>query len=349
MPAMDFVDLPKALLHDHIDGGVRPGTLLDLAQQVGYDGLPADDAAGLADALCQRNSASLADYLEAFEHTLAVMQTPDALERIGYEAVVDLAEDGVRYAELRFAPALMTRAGLTTAEVVEAISMGVRRGAAATGCHTFLILDAMRQHDDAEDIARLAAAARDQLVVGFDIAGPELQFPIGGFAGACRVAHERDVAVTLHAGESGPPSEIWTAIHTCGASRIGHGVSVIEDTSVNAGEIVKLGEIATLVRDRQIPLEISLTSNVHTGYSPSAANHPVGLLHRAGFNVTINTDNRLMSGIELSDEFATLATDHAFEADDFYTVTMNALRAGFGPWPVRSAVMDEVERAYKKD
>lgn len=348
MPGMDFGDFPKALLHDHLDGGVRPATLVELAETVGYEDLPSRDPDELALQLKQTDSGSLEHYLRAFDHTLAVMQTSAALERIAYEAVVDLAADGVRYAELRFAPSLMTRGGLTHAEVVQSVASGVRRGTADSGCQTFLILDAMRQHDDAVDIARLAAHSRDNLVVGFDVAGPELEYPIGMFAEACAVASDRDVPITLHAGESGPPSEIWTAIHTCGAARIGHGVSIVEDTAVVEGRVSKLGEIATLVRDRQIPLEISVTSNVHTGFVDSVREHPVGLLYRAGFNVTINTDNRLMSGISLSDEFEALAVHHAFEPVDFFKVTMNALRAGFGPWPIRSAVMVDVEAAYDR-
>jgi adenosine deaminase len=342
-----LADLPKALLHDHLDGGLRVATVIALAADIGYDGLPADDPAALADWFHQGGSGSLEAYLEAFTHTIAVMQTPAALERVAFEAVADLAADGVRYAEIRFAPTLHTAGGLEPTEVLAAVAAGIRAGEASTGCVTRLIVAAMRQMHDFEDVAKLAVASRDLGVVGFDLAGPEAGYPNGSYRTACQHVEDANLPVTIHAGEGDGTSQIAQAIHQCDARRIGHGVRIIEDTTVIDGAVAELGELASYVRDLRVPLEVSVSSNLHTGLYSTPEAHPVGLLHRAGFAVTINTDNRLMSGTSMTKEFELLATHHGFGIDDFHAVTRTALEAGFGEWPERRRLIEEIDSEYR--
>ena len=348
MPSQ-FVAYPKALLHDHLDGGLRVETVLELAEEAGYDGLPATDPAELADAFHQGESGSLEAYLQAFTHTVAVMQTAAALERVAYEAVVDLAADGVRYAELRFAPSLHTAGGLEPTEVVAAVAAGVRAGEAATGCVARLIVAAMREMHDSEDVAKMAVASRSLGVVGFDLAGPEAGFPNADYRIACRQADEANMPITVHAGEGDGTGQVSQAIHHCRARRIGHGVRLIEDTAVTGGEITEVGELASYVRDLHVALEVSVLSNLHTGIYPDAAAHPVGALHRAGFAVTLNTDNRLMSGTSMSREFEVVADHHGFGAEDFHAVTRTALDAGFAEWPVRQLLLAEINDQYRSE
>jgi adenosine deaminase len=341
-------DLPKALLHDHLDGGLRVATVLELAAEVGYEHLPATGPVALAAWFHQDESGSLESYLEAFAHATAVMQTAAALERVAYEAVVDLAADGVRYAELRFAPTLHVARGLEPTEVLAAVAAGIHAGEAKTGCVTRLIVCAMRQMHDSEDVAKLAVASRHLGVVGFDLAGPEAGFPNGRYQAACHLVGDANLPVTVHAGEGDGTSQIWQALHQCDAKRIGHGVRIIEDTSVTDEEITALGELASYVRDLRVPLEVSVLSNLHTAIYPTPAAHPVGPLHRAGFAVTINTDNRLMSGTSMTTEFQLLSDHHGFGIEDFHTVTRTALEAGFGEWPERRRLLDEIDDQYRE-
>ncbi|NNL13772.1 MAG: adenosine deaminase [Acidimicrobiia bacterium] len=340
-------DLPKALLHDHLDGGLRVATVLALAAEIGYDGLPVSDPAELEAWFHQGESGSLENYLESFTHTIAVMQTAAALERVAFEAVTDLAADGVRYAEIRFAPSLHTAGGLEPGEVMAAVASGIRAGEAATGCVSRLIVAAMRQMNDFEDVAKLAVANRHLGVVGFDLAGPEAGYPNSSYRVACQQVADANLPVTVHAGEGDGTSQIAQAIHQCDARRIGHGVRIIEDTTVIDDAVAELGELATYIRDLRVPLEVSVSSNLHTGLYPTAAAHPIGLLHRAGFAVTVNTDNRLMSGTSMSHEFELLADHHAFGIDDFHAVTRTALEAGFGEWPIRQRLLEEIDAEYR--
>lgn len=339
-------NLPKALLHDHLDGGLRVSTVLDLAESIGYAGLPSTDETGLREWFHQGESGSLERYLEAFTHTLAVMQTEDAIERVAYEAVIDLAADGVVYAELRFAPSLNTDEGLSRAEVVEAAWRGVQAAHAETGCIVGLILDGMRQMEDSEDVAELAVASREFGVVGFDLAGPEAGYPNDDHAPACLRAREANLPVTVHAGEGDGVHQIWRALHHCGALRIGHGVRVVEDTTVVDGEITDTGPVASFVRDTRVPLEVSVLSNVHTGIYASVAEHPIGMLHRAGFAVTLNTDNRLMSDTSMTTEFQQVSEHHGFTLADFHAVTRRAILRGFVPWSLREPVLKRVDATY---
>jgi adenosine deaminase len=276
------------------------------------------------------------------------MQTPAALERVAYEAVLDLAADGVRYAEVRFAPSLHTAGGLEPTEVVAATAAGIRAGEAHTGCVARLIVVAIRTMRDSEAVAKLAVASRPLGVVGFDIAGAEAAHPPRLFKAACQHALDANLPVTLHAGEGDGPTSIAQALHQCGAQRIGHGVRIIEDCEMTDGEIAGLGDLAGFVRDQQIPLEVSVSSNLHTAMYPTADAHPIGPLHRAGFAVTVNTDNRLMSGTSMSDEFGLIASSHGFGLEDFHAVTTTALRTGFAPWPIRRRLLEEVNEAYRR-
>ncbi len=344
MPNSDLRHLPKALLHDHLDGGVRIETLLDLAVQQGYDRLPADDAAGLAAAFHMQGSSSLEDYLAAFAHVVAVMQTEDALERVAYEHVVDVAADGVVYLESRFAPHQHLAGGLSPDEVVTAAAAGLARGQAETGCVARLIVAAMRNTPGSEDVARLAVAHRDAGVVAFDLSGPEAGYPADGHLAACHIAREAGLGLTLHAGEGDGTNSIWRALQRCGAHRIGHGVRIVEDTVTEGGDVVALGTLAAAVRDRRVPLEVCIQSNVDIGLYPDPASHPVGALYRAGFAVTLNTDNRLMSQTSMTGEFTLAVTHHGFGPAELRDVTETALRAGFADWPTRRRLIDDVVR-----
>lgn len=336
--------LPKAVLHDHLDGGIRIATLLDLADDAGYRGLPTTDPVELSSWMYQGESGSLDRYLEAFEHTIAVMQTPDALSRVAYECVTDLADDGVVYAEIRFGPALHTAGGLGLEQVIEAVADGMERGRRATGLEYGLIIDAMRQDPDADPVARAAVAMIHAGVVGFDLSGPEKGHPPDAHLAECRYARESGLGLTLHAGEGDGPQSIWRAYGRCHAHRIGHGVRIIEDTVVRHGAIVAYGGLARTIRNHRVPLELCPTSNVHTGIAPRVQDHPLGLLYRAGFNVTLNTDNRLMSDVSMSDEFKLAVDHHGFTAADLENVTINALEAGFGSWSVRKRLIEETVR-----
>jgi adenosine deaminase len=337
------VPLPSVLLHDHLDGGLRVGTIVDLADQLGYDRLPAppDELGSWFD---QSRSGSLEGYLDSFEHTIAVMQDEEGLSRVAYEAVVDLAKDGVVYAEIRFCPALHTKRGLSPDAVVAAVASGMRAGAAETGLYWGLIIDALRQFDHAHQMAAVAASHRSDGVVGFDIAGPEAPFPPSSHLEAMTAARAAGLHLTVHAGEAGGANGvryIEEALEVCGAERIGHGVQLIEDCRLENGEIVEMGAVARAVLDRQIPLEMCPASNLATG-GITPERHPIGALYRAGFNVTINTDNRLMSTTSMPAEFEFVRTHHRFELDDLAVTTRRSLEAAFCPPSVKRELWEEV-------
>jgi adenosine deaminase len=343
---VNMATLPKVLLHDHLDGGVRIATVLDLADATGYAGLPTADPAALTDWFDQSLSGSLSRYLESFKHTIGVMQTAEALHRVAYEAVLDTSADGVVYAEFRFAPMNHVAGGLTPDSVVEATLAGLQDAQRETGMAVGLILDAMRNLDHSMEVARLAVAFGHRGVVGFDLAGPELGWPADRHLPACRAVRGANMGLTLHAGEVDGPHSIWTALQRCGAHRIGHGVHIIDDCSVESGRITRLGAFASYVRDFGVPLEVCPTSNLHTG-GWSASSHPVGALHRAGFTVTLSTDNRLMSRTTLSDEFRLVVDHQGFTLKDLRDVTRHAMMAAFAPLPLKRAVLnDRILPAY---
>jgi len=340
-----FDKLPKVVLHEHLDGGLRPTTVLELAEESGYGRLPASDPETLADWFDQGQSGSLERYLEAFGHTVAVMQTPEAIERVAFEAVQDLAADGVVYAEIRFAPSLLTERGLSRSEVVEAALAGFVRGDAATGMTTRLIVDALRHLDDSELAAEVAIDFAQAGVVGFDLAGPEEGYPPDDHLVACRMIRQANLGLTLHAGEASGPNSIWRALQRCGAHRIGHGVRIIDDCTVVDNEIVDVGRLAEYVVDFQVPLEVCPTSNLHTnGWTP--AEHPIGMLHRAGFNVSLSPDNRLMSRVTMSDEFALVVNHHGFVTEDLHVLTRRAMQASFCDHATKERLMGAIDTGY---
>ncbi|MDQ1642877.1 MAG: adenosine deaminase [Actinomycetota bacterium] len=338
---------PKVLLHDHLDGGLRPATVVDLARETGYAGLPTTDVEELAHWFYEAaNSGSLERYLETFAHTVGVMQTADALARVAAECAEDLAADGVIYAEVRYAPELHLERELSLNDVVEAVNAGFREGerrAAAAGhpIRMGALLTAMRHAARSMEIAELAVQYRDDGVVGFDIAGAEAGYPPTRHLDAFEYLQRENAHFTIHAGEGFGLPSIWQAIQWCGADRLGHGVRIIDDIEVD-GDDVKMGRLAAYVRDKRIPLEMAPTSNVMTGAAKSIADHPIGLLRRLYFRVTINTDNRLMSGTSMTQEFAQLAEAFGYRLHDFQWFTLNAMKSAFIPFDQRLALINGV-------
>jgi len=337
--------LPKVVLHDHLDGGLRPETVLDLAAAVGYEGLPASDADSLRRWFYQGESRSLTAYLEAFRQAVAVMQDGEALERVACEAVLDLAADGAVYAEVRFAPTLHGARGLSSSRVIDAVLAGLAMGRRATGIAAFLIVDALRQDRDSEEVAAVAAGYAARGVVAFDLAGPEEGFPASGHRAACRIARAAGLHLTIHAGEAAGVASIADALG-CGAERLGHGVRLVEDMTVREGRVVGMGAVAERVRSAGIALEVCPSSNVHTRAFPTIEEHPLGLLHRAGFAVTLNTDNRLMSDTSMTKEFGLAAAHHGFTVADLRAATLRAVDASFCDAQTREEVRERVLAGY---
>jgi len=328
--------LPKVLLHEHLDGVVRPQTVIELADQVGYTGLPTHDPEALRAWFHQgANQGSLAKYLEGFAHTIAVMQTEDALQRVAYEQAQDLSQDGVVYFETRFAPVFHTRRGLTHQQVVTAVLRGLTRARQDFGIRSGLIICAMRNMNISLEMAELAVDFRDRGVVGFDLAGEEGGFPPKKHVDAFHYIQRENFNITIHAGEGFGKESIWQAIQYCGAHRIGHGTRLIEDIAVADGKVIKLGDLAQYVLDKRIPLEICLLSNVHTGAAPSLEQHPFKILYQANFRVTLNTDNRLMSDTSMTREFEAAAETFGLTLDDFEKITINAMKSAFLPYDQR--------------
>jgi adenosine deaminase len=333
---------PKVLLHDHLDGGLRPETVLDLASQIGYRDLPTTDPDELARWFTSgADRKSLELYLEAFHHTAAVMQTRDAIERVSAECAEDLAADGIVYAEVRMAPELLTDGGLTLDEAVTAMLDGFRTGSEGRPITIGLIVTAMRQAARSVEIAEVAVRHRDEGVVGFDIAGPEAGYPPTRHLDAFNLIAHENFHFTIHAGEGFGLPSIWEALQWCGAERLGHGVRIVDDITVRPDGRVVLGRLASYVRDTRVPLEMCPTSNVHTGVAPSIEEHPIDLLRRLRFRVTVNTDNRLMSGITLTSEFAMLARTFGIGLDDMEWLTLNAMKSAFWPFDGRLRIINE--------
>jgi adenosine deaminase len=336
---------PKALLHDHLDGGLRPATVAELAAEVGHE-LPRirDLGRWFAEVAA---SGSLERYLETFTHTVAVMQTEAALHRVAAECAEDLAADGVVYAEVRFAPELHLERGLTLPGVVEAVLAGFTDGAArvaAGGGRAIRIgtlLTAMRHAARSMEIAELAVRYRDRGVVGFDIAGAEVGYPPTRHLDAFEYLHRENFHFTIHAGEAFGLPSIWQALQWCGADRLGHGVRIVDDITTDGGR-VRLGRLAAYVRDKRIPLELCPSSNVQTGAAASIAEHPIGLLHDLRFRVTINTDNRLMSQTTMSREMSLLVDAFGYRLDQLQWFTVNAMKSAFIPFDERLAIINEV-------
>jgi len=338
--------LPKALLHDHLDGGLRPQTIIDLAAEINYS-LPSTNADELADWFEEScNSGSLEKYLLTFEHTVAVMQTREAIIRVARECALDLARDGVVYAEVRGAPELFTQKGLTLDQVIEATTEGFRLGMADAQAEGFTIrvvqlLCALRQNDFANEVARKVVQYRNDGVVGFDIAGPEDGFPPSDYLEAFNYLREQNAHFTIHAGEAFGLPSIWQAIQMCGTERLGHGVRIVDDIDLSSGE-PKLGLLSSYVRDRRIPLELCPTSNLQTGAAKDIHSHPIGLLEKLRFRVTLNTDNRLMSRTSMSHEMNQVVDAFDWTFEDLQRVTVNALKSAFIPFEERLAIIENI-------
>ena len=334
---------PKALLHDHLDGGLRPTTVVELAAETGYDGLPTTDPEALGRWFRDNADAgSLPRYLSTFAHTVGVMQTRDALVRVARECAEDLADDGVVYAEVRFAPELHLEGGLTLPEVVEAVQEGYRQGCAGRPIRVVSLLTAMRHAARSLEIAELAVDYRDSGVVGFDIAGAEAGYPPSRHLAAFQHMQRENGHFTIHAGEAFGLPSIWEALQECHADRLGHGVRIVDDISLDTSGRATLGRLSQYVRDTRIPLEMCPSSNVQTGAARSIAEHPIGLLRALQFRVTVNTDNRLMSGVSVSSEMAALVDAFGYGWGDLRWLTINAMKSAFIPFDERLALIDDV-------
>jgi adenosine deaminase len=339
---------PKALLHDHLDGGLRPATVLDIAGQIGYDELPATDEVALAAWFrTAAHSGSLVRYLEPFAHTVAVMQTSESLHRVAFECVEDLAADNVVYAEVRFAPELHIDGGLSLDDVVDAVLAGFADGekaAAAEGRPIVVrcLVTAMRHAARSREIAELAIRFRDKGVVGFDIAGAEAGYPPTRHLDAFEYMRGHNARFTIHAGEAFGLPSIHEALAFCGADRLGHGVRIVDDIEVLPDGSAQLGRLAAILRDKRIPLEMCPSSNVQTGAVDSIASHPFDLLARLRFRVTVNTDNRLMSDTTMSQEMLRLVEAFGYGWSDLERFTINAMKSAFTHFDERLAIIDEV-------
>jgi len=340
--------VPKVLLHDHLDGGLRPKTVLELARGIGYADLPGDNAEELTKRLTEgAHRGHLEIYLDAFRHTVAVMQAADALRRVAAECAEDLAADGVVYAEVRFAPELHTERGLSLDEVVEAVLAGFREGAATAArsgrnITVRALLTAMRTAARSLEIAELAVRYRDEGVVGFDIAGAEAGWPPSRHLDAFQYLKRENFHITIHAGEGFGLPSIWEAVQWCGTERLGHGVRIVDDIEISPEGSVRLGRLAAYIRDRRIPLEMCPTSNVQTGAARSIAEHPIRVLRQLQFRVTVNTDNRLMSQVTLSSEFHRLAEEFGYGWSDVEWLTVNAMKSAFAGFDERLRLINTV-------
>jgi adenosine deaminase len=350
LDAEELQAFPKVSLHDHLDGGLRPQTIIELAADTGHV-LPADNADDLGRWFAKSaNSGSLIRYLATFDQTIAVLQTAPSLRRVAAEFVEDLAADGVIYGEARWAPEQHLRAGLTAPEAVEAVRDGLAEGVAACRARGYEIevrqlVTAMRQAEPTQDIAELALSYRHDGVAGFDIAGPENGYPPSRFLDSFKLLRRQSAYYTIHAGEAGGCEYIWEAVQVCGANRIGHGVAIIEDIQQDEAGGATLGDFAAYLLNEQIPLEMCPSSNVQTGTAASIAEHPIHRLDRLGFRVTVNPDNRLMSATTLTREFGLLAEAFDYSLEDVRRLGINAAKSVFAPYDVRKALIARIAAA----
>ena len=343
--------VPKVLLHDHLDGGLRPQTILDLAADLNYKKLPMKDKDQLAEWFhIGANKGNLVEYLKGFEHTTAVMQSKEGLERVAYEMMEDMKLDGVAYVETRFAPIFHTTKGLYLEDSVNAVLKGLEKGKNDFGVGYGLILCGMRNMKNTLEIAELAVNFRNDGVVGFDLAGEEGGFPPKKHLDAFQFIQRANFNITIHAGEAFGKESIWQAIQWCGAHRIGHATRLIEDIVLNDKyEVVSFGELAQYVLDKRIPLEICLLSNLHTGAVDKLENHPFGILFKEKFRVTINTDDRLMSNTNMTKEFLTAVNYFNIGFDEIEKITINSMKSAFIPYKERLRyIYDIIKPGYQK-
>ena len=323
--------VPKVLLHDHLDGGLRPATVIELAKEIKYKKLPTSDPGELNEWF-QRGAqkGSLGEYLSGFEHTCAVMQTKEGLTRVAYEMMEDMKNDGVCYVETRFAPVFSLTKNLYYDDIVLAVIEGLEKGKRDFGVGYGLILCGMRNMKNNLEIAELAVNYRNQGVVGFDLAGEEGGYPPKKHIEAFQFIQRANFNITIHAGEAFGKESIWQAIQWCGAHRIGHGTRILEDLTLDGdGNVVGMGDLAQYILDKRIPIEICLLSNVHTGAIDKLENHPFKKLNEMKFRLSLNTDDRLMSGTTMTNE-CMLATEYfGLNLDDIEKLTINAMKSAF--------------------
>lgn len=344
----DLLPVPKVALHEHLDGGLRPQTIIELAREQKVE-LPTTRPDELADWFFRgANRGSLPLYLEGFGVTISVMQTAEALARTAFELLEDMHKEGMVYAELRFAPVFHTQGGLNLEQVVAAVALGMEKARKSFGIESGLIVCAMRDRSDSLEMAELALDFRDRGVVGFDIAGEEAGHPPKRHLQAFQLIQRENFNITIHAGEAFGMESIWQAVQFCGAHRLGHATRLAEDIVTGDGKVVRLGRLAQYVLDHRIPLEICLSSNVHTGAAPSIEKHPFGLYYAQKFRLTLNTDNRLMSRTTQTKEM--LAAHRAFGLGlaDLEKLTINAMKSAFIPYDRRCAIIyDRIKPGYR--
>ncbi len=341
--------LPKVELHDHLDGGVRPSTIADLSSIYKIP-IPVNSHEDIAERLhAGANRKNLTLYLEGFEFIIRLMQKKEALKRVAKEAIIDRAAENIVYAEIRFAPSRHTREGLSVYEVVEAVLAGLEEGSAETGTMYGLILCAMRDKNDSVDIAELAVQFRTKGVVGFDISGDEKGHPPDMHIKAFKYIRSNNFNITIHAGEAAGVEAIWQAVQLCGCHRIGHATRLIEDMTATPSGTIVMGTLSHFIRDKRIPLEICLSSNIHTGVVKSIDQHPFNIFYKNEFRVSICTDNRLMSNTDLTSEFALAASAFSLTIDDLEKLTINAIKAAFIHYDEKLEIIyDIIKPGYAK-
>ena len=332
--------VPKAVLHDHLDGGLRVETLIELANEQGYQNLPSNNQDELKKWIQPKPDKSLAINLEAWDHTIGVMQDQDSIYRVTMEALEDLSNDGVVYAELRFAPLVHTFKGLSTSQIINSVANGIKDGMQKFDIVAGVILCAMRQEQNSLDVVNLCIEHKD--VVGFDLAGPEVGFSVLNHKEACTLAAENNINVTLHA-DWEVPEGIKEVVLDSKAKRVGHGSQIINDISFENGSITFNNDAAKYVFDNKIALEICPTSNVQCGAFSNVSEHSFGELYNAGFNVTINTDNRLMSDITMSEEVNNVVESFGLGEKDILRITKNTVEAGFVEPKLRSGLLEKLD------
>jgi adenosine deaminase len=342
-PTADIIKkMPKVLIHDHLDGGMRIGTIMELAEKERYP-LPADDP----DELLQwfhrgANQGDLGLYLETFKVIYAILQTEEALERAAYESMIDLKEDNVVYVETRFAPFFHTRKGLTHDRVMEAVLRGLNQGRKETGIGYGLIVSSMRDTNWSLPMAMLAVKYRNEGAVAFDLAGDEAGHPPKKHLDAFQYCQRENFNITIHAGEAFGARSIWQALQYCGAHRIGHGTRLIDDFVFEDGEVVRMSTLANYILDKRIPLECCLSSNVHTGAAESYSAHPFRHFYKRRFRVTLNTDNRLMSDTSMSKELGIAVREYGLTLADLEILTINAMKSAFIHYDKRCDIIYDV-------
>ncbi|MFT4538748.1 MAG: adenosine deaminase [Planctomycetota bacterium] len=336
--------LPKVQLHDHLDGSLRPTTVIELAKESGYEDLPTSEPDELSEWFFRGASrGNLPEYLEGFRHTIALMQTPEALERVAYEAMEDMSEDGVVYNEVRFAPHFHTTKGLGLDAVMGAVIRGLDRGAKDFDIDYGLLVCALRNQSEelALKLAEVAIAWRERGCVGFDLAGEEDGHPAKHHLEAFQYMKRMNGSITIHAGESFGPESIWQALQYCGAHRIGHGTRLIEDIAVYDKKVIHVGTLARYMLDHRIPIEACLSSNVHTGAATSLEDHPFPYFLEHGYRVTLNTDNRLMSRTTMTREYQLAVETYGCDLGDLERISLNGIRAAFAPYAKRNRILQE--------